>query len=79
MKKLEKNWRRWKKDRQIDENKHLKNMEEKMEEENEKIRNRDWRTEHFSGGEILKKGLLWQPLDTKSNDHTTSKSFKVDI
>ena len=56
MKKLEKNWRRWKKDRQIDENKHLKNMEEKMEEENEKIRNRDWRTEHFSGGEILKEG-----------------------
>ena len=23
--------------------------------------------------------LLWQPLDTKSNDHTTSKSLKVDI
>ena len=44
LKKLEKNWRRWKKDRQIDENKHLKNIEEKMEEEN------------FSGGEILKKG-----------------------
>jgi len=23
--------------------------------------------------------LLWQPLDTKSNDHTTSKSLKADI
>jgi len=27
-----------------------------MEEENKKIRRRDWRTEHFSGGEILKEG-----------------------
>jgi len=27
-----------------------------MEEENEKIRKRDWRTEHFSGGEILREG-----------------------
>jgi len=36
LKKLEKNWRRWKNDRQIDENEHLKNIEEKMEEENEK-------------------------------------------
>jgi len=34
----------------------LKNIEEKMEEENEKIRNRDWRTEHFSRGEILRRG-----------------------
>ena len=41
LKKLEKNWRRWKNDRQIDGNEHLKNIEEKMEEENEKIRNRD--------------------------------------
>jgi len=56
LKKLEKNWRWWKNDRQIDENKHLKNIEEKMEEENEKIRNRDWGTGHFSGGEILKGG-----------------------
>jgi len=31
-------------------------IEENMEEENEKIRRRDWRTAHFSGGEILKKG-----------------------
>jgi len=23
--------------------------------------------------------LLWQPLDTKSNNHTMSKSLKVDI
>jgi len=23
--------------------------------------------------------LLWQPLDTKSNDYTTSKSLKADI
>jgi len=34
LKKLEKNWRRWKNDRQIDENEYLKNIEEKMEEEN---------------------------------------------
>ena len=54
LKRLEKNWKKWKEDRQIDESKHLKMVEEKMEEENEKIRRRDWRTEHFSGGEILK-------------------------
>jgi len=56
LKKLEKNWRRWKNNRQIDENEHLKNIEEKMKEENEKIRNRNWRIEHFSRGEILKRG-----------------------
>jgi len=27
-----------------------------MEEENEKIRGRDWRAGHFSGGEILRGG-----------------------
>jgi len=31
-------------------------IEEKMEEENKKIRKRDWRTGHFSGEEILKRG-----------------------
>ena len=41
--KLEKNWKRWKEDRQIDESEHLRRVEEKMEEENEKIRRRDWR------------------------------------
>ena len=40
---MERNWRKWKDDRQIDESKHLKIIEEKMEEENEKIRRRDWR------------------------------------
>jgi len=34
----------------------LKRVEEKIEEENEKIRERDWRTEHFSRGEILREG-----------------------
>ena len=41
--KLEKNWRKWKDDRQIDESEHLKIVKEKMEEENEKIRRRNWR------------------------------------
>ena len=41
--KLEKNWKRWKEDRRIDESEHLRRVEEKMEEENEKIRRRDWR------------------------------------
>ena len=41
--KLEKNWKKWKGDRKIDESEHLKRIEEKMEEENEKIRRRDWR------------------------------------
>jgi len=54
--KLEKNWKRWKEDRQIDKSKHMEMIEEKMEEENEKIRRRDWRIGHFSGGEILKGG-----------------------
>ena len=56
LKKLEKNWKKWKGDRQIDESEHLKMIEEKIEKENEKIRRRDWRTENFSGGEILKGG-----------------------
>ena len=38
--KLEKNW---KGDRQINESKYLRGVEEKMEEENEKIGRRDWR------------------------------------
>ena len=58
LKKLEKNWKKWKGDRQIDESEHLKMIEEKIEKENEKIRRRDWRTENFSGGEILKGGNL---------------------
>jgi len=41
--KLERNWKKWKGDRQINEGKHLKMIEEKMEEENENIRRRDWR------------------------------------
>ena len=56
LKKLEKNWKRWKEDRQINESKHLKTIEEKIEEENKKIRRRDWRTGHFSREEILKGG-----------------------
>ena len=56
LKKLEKNWKKWKRDRQIDESEHLKMIEEKIEKENEKIRRRDWRTENFSGEEILKGG-----------------------
>ncbi len=31
LKKLEKNWKKWKKDRQINESEHLKMVEEKME------------------------------------------------
>jgi len=34
----------------------LKRIEEKMKEENKKIKRRDWRTGHFSGGEILRGG-----------------------
>jgi len=34
----------------------LKRIEEKMEEENEKIRRRDWSTGYFSKGEILRGG-----------------------
>jgi len=41
--KLEKNWKKWKGDRKIDESEHLKRVEGKMEEENKKIRRRDWR------------------------------------
>ena len=52
--KLEKNWKKWKGDRQINESEHLRRVEENMEEENEKIRKRDWRS--FSRGETLKGG-----------------------
>ena len=41
--KLEKNWKRWKGDRKIDESEYLRRVEIKMEEENEKIGRRDWR------------------------------------
>ena len=41
--KLEKNWKKWKGDRQIDESEYLRRMDEQMEEENEKIRRKDWR------------------------------------
>ena len=41
--KLERNWKRWKEDRKIDESEHLRRVEEQMEEENEKIRRRGWR------------------------------------
>jgi len=54
--KLEKNWKKWKEDRQIDESEHLKMIKAKMEEENEKIKRKDWRTGHFSRGEILRGG-----------------------
>jgi len=54
--KLEKNWKKLKKDRKIDENKHLEMIEAKIEEENKRMGRRDWRTGHFSRGEILKGG-----------------------
>ena len=41
--KLEKSWKRWKEDRKINKSEHLRRVEEQMEEENEKIRRRDWR------------------------------------
>ena len=41
--KLEKNWKKWKGDRQIDESEYLRRVEEKMEEENEKIGRRNWK------------------------------------
>jgi len=41
--KLERNWRRWKEDRKIDENKYLRRVEEQVEEDYEKIKRRDWR------------------------------------
>ena len=40
---MEKNWKKWKEDRQINESKHLRMVKEKMEEENKKIRKSDWR------------------------------------
>jgi len=52
--KLEKNWKKWKGDRQIDKSEHLKVIEEKMEKENKKMKRKDWREGHFSGGEILR-------------------------
>jgi len=52
--KLEKNWKKWKGDRQINESEYLERIEERMEEKNKKMRGRDWRTGHFSGGEILR-------------------------
>jgi len=41
--KLEENWKKWKKDRQIDESEHLKKIEASMEEDYERVRRRDWR------------------------------------
>ena len=41
--KLEENWKKWKKDRQIDKSEHLKKIEVSMEEDYERVRRRDWR------------------------------------
>ena len=41
--KLEENWKKWKKDRQIDKSEHLKKREVSMEEDYERVRRRDWR------------------------------------
>jgi len=41
--KLEKNWKRWKGNRKINESEYLRRVEEKMEEEKEKTGRRDWR------------------------------------
>ena len=41
--KLEKNWKKWKGDRQINEDEYWRRKEEQMEEEYEKMRGRDWR------------------------------------
>ena len=43
LKKLEKNWKKWKEDRQINEDEYWRRKEEQMEEEYEKMRGRDWR------------------------------------
>ena len=40
---LEKNWKKWKGDRQINEDEYWRRKEEQMEEEYEKMRGRDWR------------------------------------
>ena len=52
--KLEKNWKRWKEDRKIDESEYLRRVEENMEEGKEK--DREKRLESFSGGETLRGG-----------------------
>ena len=41
--KLEKNWKKWKGDRQINKDEYLRRREEQIEEEYEKMRRRDWR------------------------------------
>ena len=41
--KLGKSGKRWKEDKKINESEHLRRVKEQMEEENEKIRRRDWR------------------------------------
>ena len=41
--KLEKNWKKWKGDKQINEDEYWRRKEEQMEEEYEKMRGRDWR------------------------------------
>jgi len=38
---LERNWKRWKEDRKIDENEYLRRIEEREEEEKKKVYERD--------------------------------------
>ena len=54
--KLEKNWKIWKENRQIDKNEYLRRIKKREKKEKDKIYERDWETEHFSRGEILKGG-----------------------
>ena len=56
LKKLERNWKQWKDNRQINENEYLRRIEERKEEEKKKMNERDWRTGHFFRGEILNEG-----------------------
>jgi len=54
LRKLEQNWKRWKENRQIDENEYSREIEEREKEEKEKMNERDWKTGYFSKEKILK-------------------------
>ncbi len=56
LEKLEQNWKRQKENRQINENKYLRRIEEREEEEKKKMNKRDWRTGHFLWRKNLKRG-----------------------
>ena len=71
---MEKNWKRWKEDKQIDESKHWKRVEEKMEEENKKIRRVEKYLIWWKG--FTAEGDTWEKRENLKNTKELIEEFE---